>query len=129
MSGEPTLSVTLRAAGCPAGAGWPQDSDSSQEGPFEGRSDGMLVSCVAPFAAARTGQQLREGVRNRSTVAETQIVSTSARRPRWPAVDAPVQPLHLITVTPAAIAAGITTVMVRTFNSAAAAAYPCSISA
>jgi hypothetical protein len=35
----------------------------------------LLTICVAPFAAARTGQPLREGVRNGTTTAETQIIS------------------------------------------------------
>ncbi|MDP2709725.1 MAG: hypothetical protein Q8O56_00780 [Solirubrobacteraceae bacterium] len=35
----------------------------------------LLVVCVAPFANARTGDNLREGVRNGTTTAETQIVS------------------------------------------------------
>ncbi len=36
---------------------------------------GVLVICVAPFAAARTGGPLREGVRNGTTTAETQVIS------------------------------------------------------
>jgi hypothetical protein len=36
---------------------------------------GVLVICIAPFAAARTGQPLREGVRNGTTTSETQIIS------------------------------------------------------
>ncbi len=36
---------------------------------------GLLVICIAPFAAARTGGPLREGVRNGTTTAETQIIS------------------------------------------------------
>ena len=36
---------------------------------------GVLVICIAPFAAARTGSPLREGVRNGTTTAETQIIS------------------------------------------------------
>ena len=36
---------------------------------------GVLVICIAPFAAARTGDPLREGVRNGTTIAETQIIS------------------------------------------------------
>ena len=36
---------------------------------------GVLVICVVPYAAARTGQPLREGVRNGTTTAETQIIS------------------------------------------------------
>ena len=35
----------------------------------------LLVICSAPFAAARTGDPLREGVRNGTTVRETQIIS------------------------------------------------------
>lgn len=35
----------------------------------------LLVICVAPFAAARTGGPLREGVRNGTTTAETQVIS------------------------------------------------------
>jgi hypothetical protein len=36
---------------------------------------GLLVICIAPFAAARTGSPLREGLRNGTTTAETQIIS------------------------------------------------------
>ena len=36
---------------------------------------GLLVICVAPFANARTGGPLREGVRNGTTTAETQVIS------------------------------------------------------
>lgn len=36
---------------------------------------GVLVICVAPFAAAATGGNLREGVRNGTTTSETQIIS------------------------------------------------------
>ncbi len=36
---------------------------------------GLLVICVAPFASARTGDTLREGVRNGTSTAETQIIS------------------------------------------------------
>jgi hypothetical protein len=36
---------------------------------------GLLVLCVAPFAGARTGDNLREGVRNGTTTSETEIVS------------------------------------------------------
>jgi len=36
---------------------------------------GLLVICVAPFASARTGGPLREGVRNGTTTAETQVIS------------------------------------------------------
>jgi hypothetical protein len=35
----------------------------------------LLVVCVAPFAGARTGDNLREGVRNGTTTKETEIVS------------------------------------------------------
>ncbi|MGH2897744.1 MAG: hypothetical protein ACRDMZ_03655, partial [Solirubrobacteraceae bacterium] len=34
----------------------------------------MLVICVTPFAAAKTGGNLREGVRNGTTTNETQII-------------------------------------------------------
>ena len=36
---------------------------------------GVLVICVVPFASARTGDNLREGVRNGTSMAETQIIS------------------------------------------------------
>ncbi|MDQ3676830.1 MAG: hypothetical protein M3401_08530, partial [Actinomycetota bacterium] len=36
---------------------------------------GLLVICVAPFASARTGGPLREGVRNGTTTSETQVIS------------------------------------------------------
>jgi len=36
---------------------------------------GLLVICAAPFASARTGDNLREGVRNGTSTAETQIIS------------------------------------------------------
>ena len=36
---------------------------------------GVLVICAAPFASARTGDNLREGVRNGTTTAETQVIS------------------------------------------------------
>jgi hypothetical protein len=36
---------------------------------------GLLVICVAPFASARTGGPLREGVRNGTTTRETQVIS------------------------------------------------------
>ena len=36
---------------------------------------GLLVICIAPFASARTGGPLREGVRNGTTTAETQVIS------------------------------------------------------
>ncbi len=36
---------------------------------------GLLVIGISPFAAARTGDNLREGVRNGTTVRETQIIS------------------------------------------------------
>ena len=39
---------------------------------------GVLVICIAPFAAARTGGPLREGVRNGTTTSETQIISNIA---------------------------------------------------
>jgi hypothetical protein len=35
----------------------------------------MLVICAVPFASARTGDNLREGVRNGTSTAETQIIS------------------------------------------------------
>jgi len=35
---------------------------------------GLLVICVAPFAAARTGSDLREGLRNGTAAKETQII-------------------------------------------------------
>jgi hypothetical protein len=35
---------------------------------------GVLVICIAPFAAARTGRDLREGVRNGTATKETQII-------------------------------------------------------
>jgi hypothetical protein len=38
----------------------------------------MLVICIAPFAAARTGGPLREGVRNGTTTSETQVISNVA---------------------------------------------------
>jgi hypothetical protein len=43
---------------------------------------GLLVLCVAPFAAARTGGPLREGVRNGTTTAETQVISNIASTTR-----------------------------------------------
>ena len=36
---------------------------------------GLLVLCAAPFAGARTGDNLREGVRNGTTTSETEIIS------------------------------------------------------
>lgn len=39
---------------------------------------GVLVICIAPFAAARTGENLREGVRNGTTLSETEIISNIA---------------------------------------------------
>ncbi len=39
---------------------------------------GLLVICVAPFASARTGGPLREGLRNGTTTNETQIISNIA---------------------------------------------------
>lgn len=39
---------------------------------------GLLVICGAPFAGAATGGVLREGVRNGTTTAETQIISNLA---------------------------------------------------
>lgn len=36
---------------------------------------GLLVICVAPFANARTGSNLREGLRNGTATKETQIIS------------------------------------------------------
>jgi len=36
---------------------------------------GVLVICAVPFASARTGDNLREGVRNGTSTAETQIIS------------------------------------------------------
>lgn len=36
---------------------------------------GLLVICAAPFASARTGDNLREGLRNGTSTAETQIIS------------------------------------------------------
>lgn len=39
---------------------------------------GLLVICAAPFASARTGGPLREGVRNGTTTSETQIISNIA---------------------------------------------------
>jgi len=36
---------------------------------------GLLVICVAPFANAKTGQPLREGVRNGTTTSETEVIS------------------------------------------------------
>jgi hypothetical protein len=39
---------------------------------------GLLVICIAPFAAARTGSNLREGVRNGTSTQETQIISRIA---------------------------------------------------
>jgi len=36
---------------------------------------GLLVICIAPFASARTGGPLREGVRNGTTTSETQVIS------------------------------------------------------
>ena len=35
---------------------------------------GLLVICISPFAAARTGSNLREGLRNGTATAETQII-------------------------------------------------------
>src|SRR5918998_5055185 len=35
---------------------------------------GVLVICIAPFAAARTGSDLREGLRNGTATKETQII-------------------------------------------------------
>lgn len=42
----------------------------------------LLVICVAPFATARTGDTLREGVRNGTTTAETQIIANIATSTR-----------------------------------------------
>jgi len=42
---------------------------------------GLLVICVAPFANAKTGQPLREGVRNGTTTAETQVISNIGSAP------------------------------------------------
>ena len=57
----------------------------------------MLVICVAPFASARTGGPLREGVRNGTTTSETQVISniasTTDRDRRL--LDPAVQPLPL----------------------------------
>lgn len=39
---------------------------------------GLLVICIAPFANARTGGPLREGVRNGTTTKETQVISNIA---------------------------------------------------
>ena len=39
---------------------------------------GLLVICAAPFASARTGGPLREGVRNGTTTSETQVISNIA---------------------------------------------------
>jgi hypothetical protein len=39
---------------------------------------GLLVICAAPFASARTGNPLREGVRNGTTTSETQVISNIA---------------------------------------------------
>ncbi|HVE94982.1 MAG TPA: hypothetical protein VNB24_08690 [Acidimicrobiales bacterium] len=39
---------------------------------------GLLVICTAPFAAARTGDELREGVRNGTSTQETKIISRIA---------------------------------------------------
>jgi hypothetical protein len=36
---------------------------------------GLLVICIAPFANAKTGQPLREGVRNGTTTSETEVIS------------------------------------------------------
>ncbi len=36
---------------------------------------GLLVICIAPFAAAGTGDPVRQGVRNGTTVKETEIIS------------------------------------------------------
>jgi hypothetical protein len=38
----------------------------------------LLVICIAPFAAARTGSSLREGLRNGTAARETQIISNVA---------------------------------------------------
>jgi hypothetical protein len=38
----------------------------------------LLVVCVAPFASARTGGPLREGLRNGTTTRETQVISNIA---------------------------------------------------
>jgi hypothetical protein len=38
----------------------------------------LLVICIAPFAAARTGSGLREGLRNGTATRETQIISNIA---------------------------------------------------
>ena len=38
----------------------------------------LLVICLSPFAAARTGDELREGVRNGTSTRETQIISRIA---------------------------------------------------
>jgi len=35
---------------------------------------GLLVICISPFAAAKTGNNLREGLRNGTATAETQII-------------------------------------------------------
>lgn len=43
---------------------------------------GLLVICAAPFAGAATGDVLREGVRNGTTTAETQIISNLATTTR-----------------------------------------------
>ena len=57
---------------------------------------GVLVICIAPFAAAHTGGNLREGVRNGTTTSETQIISnigsTLAHDRRL--LDPAVQPLQ-----------------------------------
>jgi len=42
---------------------------------------GLLVICVAPFASARTGGPLREGVRNGTTTSETQVISNIGSAP------------------------------------------------
>jgi len=39
---------------------------------------GLLVICIAPFAAARTGSSVREGLRNGTATRETQIISRIA---------------------------------------------------
>ena len=36
---------------------------------------GLLIICAAPFASARTGGPLREGVRNGTTTSETEVIS------------------------------------------------------
>ena len=39
---------------------------------------GVLVICIAPFAAAKTGGPLREGLRNGTTTSETEVISNIA---------------------------------------------------